>query len=235
MCEIGTTSSPAPAVTAAGGPGGWRGGAGAASGAAGGAPPAAPAPAEPSSLTSARSVPTGTVWPSWTRIFSTVPATGEGTSVSTLSVEISKSGSSRSISSPSCFSHFRIVPSTIVSPSWGILIVVIVVSSPGRELLHLSHDVLDAQEERVLEAGGERDGHVRRREPDDRGVEVFEGLLRDRGCHLRADPDEPVGLGQDHRSRRLLDRPQHGLLVHGVDGAEIHDLDGDILLRQGVG
>ena len=55
----------------------------------------------------------------------TVPATGDGTSVSTLSVEISKSGSSRSTASPSAFSHFRIVPSTIVSPSCGIWIDVI--------------------------------------------------------------------------------------------------------------
>jgi hypothetical protein len=50
-----------------------------------------------------------------------VPAAGDGTSVSTLSVEISNSGSSWATSSPSCFSHFRIVPSMTVSPSWGIL------------------------------------------------------------------------------------------------------------------
>jgi hypothetical protein len=58
-------------------------------------------------------------------IFVTVPATGDGTSVSTLSVEISNSGSSRATLSPSFFSHFRIVPSTIVSPSCGIWIDVI--------------------------------------------------------------------------------------------------------------
>ncbi len=81
-----------------------------------------PAPASPPSSISINAVPTGTVAPSSTRIFETVPATGDGTSVSTLSVEISKSGSSRSTWSPSFLSHFRIVPSTMVSPSWGIWI-----------------------------------------------------------------------------------------------------------------
>ncbi len=50
----------------------------------------------------------------------TVPDAGEGTSVSTLSVEISSSGSSASICSPSCFSHFVIVPSETDTPIWGI-------------------------------------------------------------------------------------------------------------------
>src|SRR6266540_1897635 len=50
-----------------------------------------------------------------------LPATGDGTSVSTLSVEIPNRGSSRSISSPSFFSHLVIVPSTTVSPSCGIV------------------------------------------------------------------------------------------------------------------
>jgi len=47
-----------------------------------------------------------TVFPSSTRISARVPATGEGISVSTLSVEISKRGSSRSTLSPGFFSHF---------------------------------------------------------------------------------------------------------------------------------
>jgi hypothetical protein len=88
---------------------------------AGAAPEDCPSPAS----TSATGVPTLTVCPSCTRIFVTVPAAGDGTSVSTLSVEISNSGSSWAIASPSFFSHFRIVPSTTVSPSCGMLIVVI--------------------------------------------------------------------------------------------------------------
>ena len=52
-------------------------------------------------------VPTSTVSPSWTRIFATTPSPGLGTSVSTLSVEISSSASSRAIGSPSGLEPLR--------------------------------------------------------------------------------------------------------------------------------
>ena len=45
-----------------------------------------------------------------------VPAAGDGTSVSTLSVDNSNSGSSCSIRSPGCLSHLPIVPSDNDSP-----------------------------------------------------------------------------------------------------------------------
>ena len=63
---------------------------------------------------------TCTVEPSWARISVSTPAAGDGISASTLSVEISKSGSSRSTVSPGFLSHFVIVPSKIDSPIWGI-------------------------------------------------------------------------------------------------------------------
>jgi hypothetical protein len=63
---------------------------------------------------------TPTVWPSCTITSARVPAAGEGISVSTLSVDISNSGSSRSTLSPGFFSHFVSVPSTMLSPIWGI-------------------------------------------------------------------------------------------------------------------
>src|SRR5579875_293715 len=50
-----------------------------------------------------------------------MPEDGEGTSVSTLSVDTSKSGSSRLTRSPTDFSQRVIVPSTTVSPSCGIV------------------------------------------------------------------------------------------------------------------
>jgi hypothetical protein len=61
-----------------------------------------------------------TVVPSGTKISLRTPAAGEGISVSTLSVEISKSGSSRSTFSPGFFSQRVKVPSTMLSPIWGI-------------------------------------------------------------------------------------------------------------------
>src|SRR5262245_28500663 len=63
---------------------------------------------------------TGTVSPSWTRISDTTPAAGDGISASTLSVEISKSGSSRSTLSPTFLIQRTIVPSAIDSPICGI-------------------------------------------------------------------------------------------------------------------
>ena len=50
-----------------------------------------------------------------------MPATGDGISASTLSVEISKSGSSFSTRSPVFLSHLVMVPSTIDSPIWGMI------------------------------------------------------------------------------------------------------------------
>src|SRR5277367_2522735 len=61
----------------------------------------------------------GTVWPSPILISFRTPAEGEGISASTLSVEISKSGSSRSTLSPGFLSHLVIVPSKMLSPIWG--------------------------------------------------------------------------------------------------------------------
>src|ERR1051326_6698533 len=90
---------------------GTRGGAGAAAGGAA----AVPAPS-----IVATTVLIGTVWPSLTLISFSTPAVGDGISASTLSVEISKSGSSRSTLSPGFFSHLVIVPSKILSPIWGI-------------------------------------------------------------------------------------------------------------------
>ena len=83
---------------ARGGLGRVGGGLGRGSGASGAS--GASAGALPSGAITARTVPTSTVSPSWTRIWATTPSAGLGTSVSTLSVEISSSGSSRAIGSP---------------------------------------------------------------------------------------------------------------------------------------
>ena len=63
-----------------------------------------------------------TVVPASALISVNTPAAGDGISASTLSVEISKSGSSRSTLSPTCLSHLVMVPSKIDSPICGITI-----------------------------------------------------------------------------------------------------------------
>jgi hypothetical protein len=60
-----------------------------------------------------------TVEPSGILISFNVPAAGDGISASTLSVEISKSGSSRWTVSPGFLSHLVMVPSVMDSPIWG--------------------------------------------------------------------------------------------------------------------
>jgi len=70
----------------------------------------------------ARGVPTATVSSSPTRICSSTPEAGAGTSVSTLSVETSRSGSSTWTASPTRLSHVVTVPLATDSPRAGILI-----------------------------------------------------------------------------------------------------------------
>src|SRR5579859_1079023 len=95
-------------------------GAGAGAALAGAGAGAGAAAADPAASITATTVLIGTVWPSLTLISLSTPADGDGISASTLSVEISKSGSSRSTLSPGFFSHLVIVPSKMLSPIWGI-------------------------------------------------------------------------------------------------------------------
>ncbi len=113
-----------PALGAAGAAGSGAAGAGGSSAAGAGAawaPSAgAAAGALPASPTTAMTAPTSTTSPSLALISVITPAIGEGTSVSTLSVDTSKRGSSSLTSSPTFLNQRRIVPSVTVSPSWGI-------------------------------------------------------------------------------------------------------------------
>ena len=78
------------------------------------------AAANPAGTITATTLFTRTVSPSLARISLTTPATGDGISASTLSVEISKSGSSRSTASPTFLIQRTMVPSAIDSPICGI-------------------------------------------------------------------------------------------------------------------
>jgi len=95
-------------------------GAGVGAEAATGAAASSPLDAPAASIT-ATTVWIGTVWPSVTLISFSTPAEGAGISASTLSVEISNSGSSRSMRSPGFLSHLVMVPSKMLSPIWGMM------------------------------------------------------------------------------------------------------------------
>ena len=119
----GITTSTAPEVAGAAGAAGVAGAAaaGAGSGSAGAAGAAGVvAGASPASPMIAITSPTSMVSSSSARISSKTPATGDGTSVSTLSVETSSNGSSTETVSPTAFNHCVIVPSVTDSPSSGI-------------------------------------------------------------------------------------------------------------------
>src|SRR5258706_9675685 len=112
MCSVELEEDAADAARAAAGAAGAGGGAaglaaaGAGAGAAlAGAGAGADAAAEPAPSITATMVWMGTVWPSAILISFRTPAEGEGISASTLSVEISKRGSSRSTLSPGFLSH----------------------------------------------------------------------------------------------------------------------------------
>ena len=95
--------------------------------------------------------PTGTVTPTSTRISVTRPATGEGISVSILSVEISQIVSSRSIQSPGFFFQSAMVPSATETPICGIVTSTTVVASVGEELTAGLPHVVDLGQNRALE------------------------------------------------------------------------------------
>jgi hypothetical protein len=86
------------------------------------------AAASPSTAIVPTTVFTPTVVPSGTLISRSIPDAGAGISASTLSVEISKRGSSRCTLSPGFFNHLVIVPSTMDSPIWGIMMSVGMIS-----------------------------------------------------------------------------------------------------------
>ena len=138
ICGMMTSTVPVATVRAAGaGAGAAVGAAGAAAGAGAGAAAGAEvgagagaaatlgaatgagALAPPSSMRATIAF-TATTLPSSTSTAERVPDAGEGISLSTLSVEISKSGSSRFTASPGFFNQRVSVASTMLSPIWGI-------------------------------------------------------------------------------------------------------------------
>src|SRR5437879_978678 len=85
----------------------------------------------PSAAILATTVFTCTVVPSETLISCNTPDVGDGISASTLSVEISNSGSSRCTFSPGFFSHLVIVPSKMDSPICGMTMSVGIIPFPA--------------------------------------------------------------------------------------------------------
>src|SRR3954466_12894723 len=139
----------------------------------------------------ASTVPTSTVVPTSTSTAGTRPVAGDGTSVSTLSVEISTIGSSASTQSPTRFFHSTTVPSATDTPIWGIVTSTSVVSV-REELTARLLDVACLGQDRPLERRAERDRRVRSGHAHYRPVEVLEGAPAGQRGHLGAHP-APAG------------------------------------------
>src|SRR5215218_8425419 len=185
-------------------------------------PPAA-RPSPPVSIV-ASTVPTSTVSPTGTSTSLSRPLTGAGTSVSTLSVEISTIGSSASTSSPGSFFQATMVPSATETPIWGMVTSAI----PALVLEELTAGLLDVvhlRQHRALERRTERNRHVGGGDPHDRPVEVLERLLRDQSGDLRGHAAGACRLLHQHDLAGLPHAREHRVTVIGVERPQVEHLD----------
>ncbi len=182
---------------------------------------------------SASSAPTATVSPSAAWMRTIVPATGEGTSASTLSVEISTSVSSTAIESPSCLCHSSTVPSATESPMAGITTWIVLASTA---ISFNCNACESAQMRPARRRGGVRrprrrssrqtdprppeHGH-RHREPerDDPHPRGDDADQRHRDPHqpVRESEDERLGLRVSGRERAHQQGQVHGRVGEGRD------------------
>src|SRR5438105_4304763 len=170
---------------------------------------------------------TGTVCPSCTLISARTPAAGAGISASTLSVEISNSGSSRLMGSPTFLSHLLRVPSAIDSPICGISMSTRAIGSPSvrRQPAGGFHDVFRLWQHEILECRRIRQRHVVRGHAHDRPVEPFERLLVDPRRNLPRDPTRPRVLVHDEDFVRFLHGGDDRGVIHRQQGAQVEHFD----------
>src|SRR5688500_5580416 len=162
------------------------------------------------------------------------PADGDGISASTLSVEISNSGSSRSTGSPTFLIHRTMVPSAIDSPIWGmttlVAITVLIIHQPLRGFYHLSQ----ARQNRRLERRRVRNPRVQARHPHDRSVQVLERVLSNYGRKLPSDAAGEGRLVQQQHPVRLGHALEDRVTVEWREAAQVDHLGLDSLFDQPV-
>src|ERR1700686_692918 len=152
----------------------------------------------------------GTLLPSPTLISFSTPAGGEGISASTLSVEISKSGSSRSTLSPGFLSHLVIVPSKMLSPIWGITMSTAILRSPlnlldrraqpdwlchknpipglvARQLLCSGKNLLGVRKKIVFQCRRVRHRRIERSDAHERTVQIAKSFFAKDGGNFAGD------------------------------------------------
>src|SRR6266576_2269567 len=246
-CSAVWTPPPSPLLTEAGASGLGDGGVGAAFGGGAGAGAAAfggsgfvgAGAAAPFSVSStATNVWTGTVCPSCTLISANTPAAGAGISASTLSVEISNSGSSRLTVSPTFLSHLLKVPSAIDSPICGINTSTRAIVSPSvrRQPACGFHYIIGLRKYEVFQCRRVRQRHVVRGHAHDRSVQPLERLLIDARGNLPGDAAGARVLVHDQDLIRLLDRRNNRGVVHRQQCAQVEHVNRHaVFLRELIG
>src|SRR6266550_2632584 len=235
-CSAVCTPPPSPLLTGAGGSGLGAKGVGAGFGSAfgggaaafGGSGFAGAGAAAPFSVSSiATSVCTGTVCPSCTLISANTPAAGAGISASTLSVEISNSGSSRFTGSPTFLSHLLKVPSAIDSPICGINTSTRAIVSPSvrRKPAGGFHNIVSLGQDEVLQGRRIRQRNIMRRHAHDRSVEPFECLFIDPRRNLARDPARACVFVNDQHFVRLLDARNNRRVIERQQCAQVEHFD----------
>src|SRR5436190_2450488 len=158
----------------------------------------------PSPITTS-AVPTGTSFPSSTRISATVPAAGDGISTVALSVWISTSGSSSATVCPTVTSQRATSPSATPSPRSGSLNSYATARLRDSELQHAPDRRGHPRRRRqvlVLDRPV-RIGHVEAGHADDRRLEVEDRLLGQERGELGAEARDPGRFVDDDRATRL--------------------------------
>src|SRR6202521_2711059 len=171
----------------------------------------------------------GTVCPSVTLISFNTPAAGAGSSASTLSVEISNSGSSRSMWSPGFFSHLVMVPSKMLSPIWGMMTSTAIALPLPTTSVQTRRAVIPPLVSGQLPRGGNHLGHIRQKmfferrrvrhrrvergDPPDGSVKVLERALGHQRRDLPGDAAGARVLVHDQQLIRFLYRREDRLAV----------------------
>src|SRR5208283_2274570 len=160
--------------------------------------------------------------------------------MSALSVSTSASASPRATLSPERLSQRRILPSSIVSESLGIVISLLIDGSPKirlRQLLRRLYDITGAGQRGMLEMLVVWHRRIERRHAGDRSVERIErGFVNLRG-NLRAGAAGAPSFVGDDCAPGFFHRCDHGLHVERVQRPQVDNLgvDAGVLERLGRG
>src|SRR5713226_334634 len=171
--------------------------------------------------------------PCWTMMSST-PSASDSRSNVALSDSTSAITSPFLTGSPLFFFHSTIVPSSIVSESFGMFMSAIE-ALPADDLARELLDVLAGRDRRLLERQAVWHWHLRTAEAADRRVQIIEASLLNAGGDLGGHTVRRPTLLDYQAPARAANRFDDGRPVDGPDRPEVDDLGIDVLLLELLG